>query len=122
MRNIFTVDAIQIVISDAHPEGVKSTLPGFPADFDSRNYGATEDNPDGSVDAAFRAAKSAYYARLGENYKVNPNRVLSTVTLTGVDGTQYLHESIGGFPDMTPQPQPEPEPEDEPETGDGDGE
>lgn len=29
MRQIFTVDAKQVVISDAHPEGIFSTVPDY---------------------------------------------------------------------------------------------
>ena len=46
MRQIYTVNAVQIVVSEAHPEGVFSVLPGYPKRFDSRNYNATDENPD----------------------------------------------------------------------------
>ena len=38
MRNIFTVNATQVVVSEAHPEGVYSVYPDYPKNFDSMNY------------------------------------------------------------------------------------
>lgn len=40
MRQIYIVNATQVVTSDAHPEGMYSTLPDYPKQFDSRNYSA----------------------------------------------------------------------------------
>lgn len=31
--------------------------------------------------------------------------------MTSADGRQIMRESVGAFPDMTPEPEPEPEPE-----------
>ena len=116
MRNIFTVNATQVVISESHPEGAYSTITGYPKTFDSRNYNATEQNPNGDEEKALRVAKSDYLATLSALY-VADNRAMWTVTLTRADGRQIMHESYGAFPDMTPQPEPEPEvePEVEPE-------
>lgn len=101
-RNVFIVNAAQVITSEAHPEGLFSTVSGFPKTFDS-NGGEEAD--------ALKAAKAAYYDQLSKNYaNSNPARVLMTVTLEQADGRQYLRESIGGFPEVVP-PEPEPEPE-----------
>ena len=114
MRNIFIVNATQVVISDAHPEGLFSVVSGYPKNYDSRNYNATEENPNGDPSAALNAAKSEYYSRLSANYAGSAARVMATVTLEQADGRTILRESIGAFPDMTPEP-PEPQPEEETE-------
>lgn len=102
-RNVFIVSAAQVITSEAHPEGLYSTVSGFPKTFD------------GEEADALKVAKAAYYAQLSTNYgNSNPNRVLMTVTLDRADGRRYLFESIGGFPEISPEPEPEPEPE-EPE-------
>lgn len=114
MRNIFIVNATQVVTSDSHPEGVYSVLPDYPKRFDSRTYNATEANPNGDSDKALRMAKAEYLSRMSAILSAdNPTRVLATVTLERADGRQIMRESFGAFPDMTP---PEPEPEPEPET------
>lgn len=116
LRNIFIVNATQVVISDAHPEGLFSVVSGYPKNYDSRNYNATEKNPNGDPAAALNAAKSEYYSRLSANYAGSAARVMATVTLEQADGRTILRESIGAFPDMTPQPEPpEPQPEEETE-------
>lgn len=102
MRNVFTVSAIQVVTSDSHPEGLFSVVSGYPKTFDSRNYNATEQNPNGDTDAALRAAKAEYYSRLSAFYTGSATRVMATVTLEQADGRTILRESIGAFPDMTP--------------------
>lgn len=106
-RQIYTVTAIQIVTSESHPEGLKSTVQGYPKDFDSRNYNATEQNPNGNTDAALMAAKSDYHARLSAFETVNPNRVMATLTLEQADGRHIMRDCIGAMPDMTPAPVPE---------------
>lgn len=103
MRNIFIVDATQVVISDAHPEGLYSIVSGYPKTYDSRNYNATEANPNGDTDAALRAAKAEYFSRLSAFYSGSATRVMATVTLEQADGRQIMRESIGAFPVMTPQ-------------------
>ena len=102
MRNIFIVNATQVVTSDSHPEGLFSVVSGYPKTYDSRSYNATEQNPNGDTDAALRAAKAEYFSRLSANYAGSSNRVMSTVTLEQADGRQIMRESIGAFPDMTP--------------------
>ena len=111
MRNIFVVNATQVVISESHPEGLFSAVSGYPKNFDSRSYNATPQNPDGDIDAALMAAKSDYHARLSAFEIPNPNRVMATVTLESADGFQKMRDVIGAFPDMTPAPEPEEEPE-----------
>ena len=103
MRTIFTVNATQVVTSESHPEGVYSTISGYPKTFDSRNYNATEQNPNGDEEKAMRVAKADYLAILSTLY-ASDNRAMWTVTLTRADGRQIMHESNGAFPDMTPAP------------------
>ena len=55
MRNIYIVDATQVVVSENHPEGMFSHISGYPKTFDSRNYNATELNPDGDPEKIGRA-------------------------------------------------------------------
>lgn len=112
-RNIFIVNATQVVISENHPEGLFSVVSGYPKTYDSRSYNATEENPNGDSDKALAVAKSEYYDRLSKIYVGSETRVMATVTLETAQGRTILHESIGAFPDMTPEPQPEPEPEPE---------
>lgn len=123
MREIYIVNATQVVVSESHPEGLYSVVNGYPKLFDSRNYNATEANPNGDTDAALRAAKAEYFSRLSANYAGSASRVMATVTLTMSNGRTIMSECIGSMPDMTPaptpEPEPEPEPEIEPEPGDG---
>ena len=90
MRQIFIVNAYQVVTSESHPEGLFSVVQGFPQNFDSLNYADEE--------AALRAAKSAYYSRLSANYGAT-NRAMTTMTLTMADGRIILRDSEGGFPE-----------------------
>lgn len=106
MRNIYVVNATQVVVSEAHPEGVYSTLPDYPKYFDSRNYNATEQNPNGDEGAALNAARSAYYDQLSKLLVGSASRVMWALTLTRADGRQILRDSVGAFPDMTPAPEP----------------
>lgn len=101
MRNIYIVNATQVVTSDAHPEGLYSIVNGFPKTFDSFNR---------TEEAALNEAKAAYFAQLSTNYaNVNPARVMTTVTLSQANGRLIMHESIGAFPVIEPEPEPEPE-------------
>ena len=102
MRNIYIVNATQVVTSEAHPEGLYSMVSGYPKTYDSRNYPAADGNPNGDTDKALDAAKSEYHARLSELYKGSASRVMWTVTLEMADGRTILRESKGAFPDMTP--------------------
>lgn len=109
LRQIFIVNATQVVISETNPQGLFSTVSGFPKQFDSRSYNATEANPNGDSDAALRAAKAEYFSRLSANYAGSASRVMATVTLETAQGRTIMSECIGAFPDMTPEPEPEPE-------------
>ena len=111
MRQIYIVNCSQVVTSDAHPEGAYSVLPDFPKWFDSRNYGATEQNPNGNEEKALAMAKSAFHSQLSA-LEASDTRAAWCVTLERADGTQIMREKWGAFPDMTP---PEPEPETEAE-------
>ena len=109
MRNIFIVNATQVVTSDSHPEGLFSTVSGYPKTYDSRSYNATEANPNGEPDKALMAARAEYYSRLSAFCVGSETRVMATVTLEQADGRTIMRECIGAFPDMTPEPEPEPE-------------
>ena len=112
MRQIFIVNATQVVTSESHPEGLFSVVTGFPKTFDSRSYPSADGNPNGDEEKALNMAKSAYLAQLSTNYaNANPTRVMMVVTLERADGRQIMRECIGAFPDMTPVPDPTPEPE-----------
>ena len=103
MRQIYTVDAKQVVVSDNHPEGMLSNMPNYPKNFDSMSY-----NDD--LEKAYWMAKADFLAEQSTLMTAdNPNRVMWTVTLTRADGRQMMAESWGAFPDMTPTPEPEPE-------------
>ena len=111
MRQIYIVNCSQVVTSEAHPEGLYSVMQGYPKIYDSRNYNATEQNPNGDTEAALRAAKAEYFSRLSAIYAGSAARVMATVTLEQADGRTILRENVGNFPDMTPQEAEEPEQE-----------
>lgn len=113
MRNIFVVNATQVVTSESHPEGLFSVVSGYPKTYDSRSYAAQDGNPNGDSDKALAAAKSEYFSRLSANYAGSASRVMATVTLETAQGRTIMQESIGAFPDMTPEPEPVEEPEEE---------
>ena len=112
MRNIFTVNATQVVISEQNPQGVLSNVTNYPMPFDSRSYKATEQNPNGDEEIALMAAQAEYSAEIVRLATAeNPNRVAWAVSIVRAsDGKQLFLRSWGAFPDMTP-PEPEPEPE-----------
>ena len=111
MRQIYIVDALQVVTSDSHPEGLFSHMPNSPVIYDSRNYNATEASPNGDSDKALRMARAEYLSRVSAILASdNPARAMATVTLTRADGVLVMRECIGAMPDMTP-PEPEPQPE-----------
>ena len=120
MRNIFTVNATQVVVSDNNPQGVLSNVTNYPMPFDSRNYKATAENPNGDEEIALLAAQAEYSAEIVRLATAdNANRVAWTVSVVRAsDGKQLYLRSWGGFPDMTPvppEPTPEPEQPEEPE-------
>ena len=102
MRNIFIVNANQVVVSEAHPEGLFSAISGYPKTYDSRNHPAADGNPNGDTERALNAAKAEYFSRLSAIYTGSPTRVMATVTLSNAQGRVILNESIGAFPDMQP--------------------
>ena len=106
MRQIFETAAYQVVTSESHPEGVYSTVNGYPIRRDSRDYERTEENPNGNADIALIVAQ-ADYADAVKNLSISHNRAAWAVTLTRADGVQIARKSYGGFPDMTPTPAPE---------------
>lgn len=105
MRQIYTVDAKQVVPSTTHPEGVYSSVSGYPKTFDSRSYNATEDNPNGDPERAFIVAKADFLAEWSALLVSDSARVMWAITLTRADGRQMMQESEGSFPDMTPVPE-----------------
>ena len=111
MRNIYIVSASQVVISDNHPEGVRSNVTDYPKTFDSRTYNATEQNPNGDADVALIVAQAEFAdAVKALTVANNAARVMWTVTLEQANGVMIARKSVGEFPDMTP---PEPEPNEE---------
>ena len=113
-RNIYTVNATQVVISEQNPQGVLSNVTNYPMPFDSRSYKATAENPNGDESIALLAAQAEYSAEIVRLATAeNPNRVAWTVSIVRAsDGKQIALKSWGAFPDMTPVPD---EPEEEPE-------
>lgn len=112
LRQIYTVNAIQIVTSESNPYGVRSNIPNYPIDYDSRSYEATEQNPNGNPEIALIVAKADFQDRVKQlTLAKNPNRAMWCVTLEQADGRQIMREKWGAMPDMTPQPEPEPETE-----------
>lgn len=112
MRQIYICNANQVVTSDAHPEGVYSTLPDYPKTYDSRGYEATAENPNGNPELALIVAQ-ADYADVVKTLSLSHNRAGWAVTLERWDGVQLARKSFGAFPDMTPAPEPQPESEPE---------
>lgn len=109
MRNIFIVNATQVVVSESHPEGVYSTLPNYPVLYDSRDYERTETTPNGSEELALICAQSDFADRV-KQLSLAHNRAMWCVTITRADGVQIARKSFGALPDLTP-PEPEPEAE-----------
>ena len=102
MRNIYIVNATQVVVSENHPEGVYSVVSGYPKIFDSRNYNATTENPDGDASKALRVAKSDYCSQQSA-FLASDTRAMWTVTLTRADGRQIASECYGAFPEIAPE-------------------
>lgn len=115
MREIYTVYATQIVVSEQNPQGILSNVTGYPLPFDSRSYKATEANPNGDGDIALLAAQANYSGEIVALATAeNANRVGWAVSIVRAsDGKQLARKSFGSFPDMTPGPEPEPEPNEE---------
>ena len=115
MRQIYIITATQVVASESNPQGVYSTLPGYPITRDSRDYEATEQNPNGNAELALIVAQ-ADYADVVKQLSLAHNRAMWAVTLTRADGVLVERKSYGAFPDMTPAPEPQPETEEPTET------
>ena len=109
LRQIYIVAATQVVASESNPQGVYSNVTSYPKQFDSRNYEATAENPNGNAELALIVAQ-ADYADIVKQLSLAHNRAMWSVTLTRADGVLVDRKSFGAFPDMTPQPEPE-EPE-----------
>lgn len=107
MRQIYIVNATQVVTSETHPEGVYSVLNGFPIYRDSRDYERTDTNPNGNEELALTVAQ-ADFAGIVKQLSLAHNRAMWAVTLTRADGVLVERKSFGAFPDMTPVPEPEP--------------
>ena len=103
MRQIYIVNATQVVTSETHPEGLYSVMSGYPKTYDSRSYDATEENPNGNEEKALNSAKSEYFSRLSAMYVGSPTRVMATVTLERADERQIMRECIGSFPTTEPE-------------------
>lgn len=108
MRQIYIVNANQVVVSESHPEGIYSVVPDYPKQYDSRNYNSTAENPNGDESRALEVAQAEFHSRVSA-FLTAANRAMWTVTVTRADGREIMRESRGAFPDMTPQPEPEPE-------------
>lgn len=122
MRNIYEVYATQIVVSESNPQGVLSVISGYPKYYDSRDYKATTDNPNGSEEIALYAAREEFNGEVKRLSLADaPSRVGWVVTLIRTsDGREIDRKAVGGYPDMTPAPEPEtPEEPEEPKQGEG---
>lgn len=103
MRNIFIVNATQVVTSEQNPQGLLSVVSGYPKTFDSMSF-------DGDIALTRRKANADYYNRLGIMYDdTNANRIMKTVTMVNAKGELLLHDSIGDFVEPEPEEQGEPE-------------
>ena len=110
-RESYKVFATQIVKSEQNPQGVLSDISGYPKPFDSRNYNATEANPNGDRDIALYAAQAELKSQaVVLSTANNPNRAGWAVYIIRTsDGERLDRVAWGGYPDMTPAPEPEPE-------------
>lgn len=106
MRTIYTVNATQVVTSESNPQGVYSTVNGYPIKRDSRDFEATEQNPNGNEELALIVAQ-ADYADAVKALSLSHNRTGWAVTLERWDGVQLARKAFGAFPDMTPTSEPE---------------
>lgn len=109
LRQIYIVSATQVVASESNPQGVYSTVTGYPITRDSRDYEATAENPNGNAELALTVAQ-ADFADIVKQLSLAHNRAMWAVTLSRADGVQIARKTFGAFPDMTPEPEPEPEP------------
>ena len=112
MRQIYEVYATQIVVSESNPQGVLSVISGYPKYYDSRDFKATAENPNGNEEIALYAAREEFNGQVKRLSLADaPSRVGWVVTLDRTsDGREIDRKAVGGYPDMTPKPEPEPEP------------
>lgn len=110
LRQLYIVAATQVVTSESNPQGVYGNVTNYPKTFDSRNYEATTDNPNGNPELALIVAQ-ADFADVVKQLSLAHNRAMWAVTLSRADGVLVERKSFGAFPDMTPTPEPEPEPD-----------
>ena len=111
LRQVFIINAQQVIVSENNPQGVLSTVTNFPVTVDSRSYPAPDGNSNGNPDTALVVAQAEFAKEVKElTVANNPTRVMWAVTLSRADGVLVERRSFGAFPDMTP-PEPEPEPE-----------
>ena len=96
-RTILEVDAMVV---DAN--GTFNHMSDYPKRFDSNTY-------NGDLEGTMKRAKAEYFNTLGAMYGNQAGRQIQTVVLSNVKGEVILRESIGGFPDVTPEQEPEPE-------------
>ena len=117
MRNIYKVDATQIVISESNPQGVLSVISGYPKYYDSRDYKATTDNPNGNEEIALFAAREEFNGEVKRLSMADaPSRVGWVVSLIRTsDGREIDRKAVGGYPDMTPPEETEKTETEEPE-------
>lgn len=117
MRNIFTVNATQVVVSESNPQGVLSAISGYPKYYDSRDYKATEANPNGNEEIALYAAREEFNGEVKRLSMADaPSRVGWVVTLIRTsDGREIDRKAVGGYPDMTPPEEQEKTVTEEPE-------
>lgn len=97
MRNIFIVNATQVVVSEAHPEGVYSVYQGYPKYFDSKDY-------EGDVELTRIVADAEYSDRV-KQFALSKARAKWTVTLSNADGDVLNKRTLGAFPEPTPEPE-----------------
>ena len=107
LRQIYRVEALQVVTSEQNPQGVLSNITNYPMPFDSRSYRATTENPNGDEEIALLAAQAEYAAEIVRLATAdNPNRAAWSVSIVRAsDGKQIALKSWGAFPDMTPAPE-----------------
>lgn len=90
MRNIFTVNATQVVVSETHPEGVYSVYQGYPKYYDSKDY---EDDIE-----LTRIVADAEYSDRVKQFALSKTRAKWTVTLSNADGDVLTKRTYGAFP------------------------
>lgn len=94
MRNIFVVNATQVVTSEAHPEGVYSVYTGYPKYFDSKDY-------EGDIELTRIVADVEYSDRV-KQFALSKTRAKWTVTLSNADGDVLTKRTYGAFPELAP--------------------